>query len=157
MGSWGFGPFDNDMASDLIIGFLKPIEKALSPRGSSYDYDEARAAVQIIALAHGRDILGGANMLDALEVLKRMRADDEWISGWKSPRRLKAQLDREIKQVEAIIAKCESCREALKTYVPPSPAKRESNGRFVRAHRRRRRVPSARERAQVKRAAKAAR
>jgi hypothetical protein len=131
MGSWGTGPFDNDSACDMVIGFTTPIKKVLHGRAGSYGYDEARAAVQFIALTHGKDILGGASMLDALELLRRMRADKEWIAGSKIPRRLVAALNREIKQVQGIIKRCKSCREALKTYAPPVTPPREERVRFI--------------------------
>jgi hypothetical protein len=109
MGAWGVGPFDNDTAGDMLAKFRKPIERALKSK-DDYDYYEARVAAQILVLSHGTDILGGPGLLDVVKLLVMMRSDKEFVSGWKSPRRMAATLDTEIAHVLDVMRLCRGCK-----------------------------------------------
>jgi hypothetical protein len=112
MGSWGEGPFNNDSAADMLAVLGRHIETAIkrkSNRAASYHYDNARAAIQILVISHGTDILGGLSLQPALEALERIKADEEWIDNWRNPRAIVKQLDKEIRQVKRAMAKCKGC------------------------------------------------
>jgi hypothetical protein len=119
MGAWGTGPFDNDGAADLIIKLMKPVDIVLSAHGRGharnfYRYNDARAACMLVAAAHGTDILGGPDIHRVLACLRLIRADDEFIETWSSTRRIVEALERDIRKVKRIIAKCKACRAAAK-------------------------------------------
>ena len=76
MGTWGEGPFDNDDAADLICRISKPIDivgNRKSTESARYHYNEARAVVQFLLLAHGTDILGGPELLPCVRACARIR------------------------------------------------------------------------------------
>jgi len=103
MGAWGEGPFGNDAAADFVVQVLEPCHKVIDSKTSSAaekHYAMARVGIQIRLLAQGTDILGGASLEPALEALQRMRADEEWIAGWRSPKQIQAALDAEIAAVQ---------------------------------------------------------
>lgn len=100
MGSWGTGPFDNDRASDMVAGLMKWVCRVATQKSdASYYYEKARAAAKIVVMAHGTDILGGPPLETVLTALRRIRADEVWIGGWKRPRSIRCALDREIARV----------------------------------------------------------
>lgn len=101
MGSWGTGPFDNDTAGDMAASFTKYIDAVINakPARASDHYAAARAAVQFILAAHGTDILGGPSLRPALQALRRIRADDEWLEEWSTPQGIRLSLDKEIDRV----------------------------------------------------------
>lgn len=109
MGAWGVGPFDNDTAGDMLAKFRKPIEKALKSK-QDWDYYEARVCAQILVLSHGTDILGGPGLLDVVKLLVMMRSDKEFVSGWKSPRRMAATIDAEIEHTILVMRLCRGCK-----------------------------------------------
>ena len=100
MGTWGVGAFDNDSAADMVIKLMKPIRIVAtrkSSRSASYHYNEARAAAQVVLLAHGSDILGGPDLDLVLRALVRISKDEEWIDNWRDPREIIARLGVEIR------------------------------------------------------------
>jgi len=112
MGAWGVGPFSNDSASDMVAVLSRHIETAIkrkANRAASYHYANARAAIQVLLLSHGTDILGGPPLHPALDALERIKADEEWINDWRDPREIIKQLDKEIRQVKRAMAKCKGC------------------------------------------------
>ena len=116
MGTWGVGPFDNDCAGDLIAKFVKPVDIVAtrkSNESASYHYNEARAAAQILLLAHGTDILGGPGLSPVVRALARMRADTEWIGGFRDPKKIAKALDVELDAAFNRIRGCGGCK---KTY-----------------------------------------
>jgi hypothetical protein len=105
MGSWGTGPFDHDDAGDMIAGLMRPLKKVVerkSNRSVRYNYQAARAAIQVLLVAYGTDILGGPCLEDATTALKRMLSDEEWLNGWRNPFDIAAQLRSEIRQVRRV-------------------------------------------------------
>lgn len=98
MGSWGMGPFENDRAGDMIAGFTKPITKLLcaSEEHARDHYEEARAAIAIITIAAGSDILGGPDLDDCLAALNRIRNDDAWLDNWKDGNAIRRAIDEQI-------------------------------------------------------------
>jgi Domain of unknown function (DUF4259) len=115
MGTWGFGPFDNDAAGDMVAGLMEPIHRVVGSktddRASDY-YCEARAAAQFVMSAHGTDILGGPGLDVVFRALLRMRQDTEWISTWGSPRKLVRALNEEIVVLFQVMSHCRQCRRA---------------------------------------------
>lgn len=130
MGIWGYGPYENDGASDMICRLFDPIRKALGheipaavrhhsgkgkrlKRGAKpkfqklssppYYYAEARAAANLVARAAGYDILGGPPIDWALEVLELIRADEGWLNDFRDPRLVKLALNSEISAVKGRI------------------------------------------------------
>jgi len=111
MGAWGVGPFDNDTAGDMLAKFKAPIKRALKSK-DDYDYYEARVAAQILTLSHGTDILGGPGLTDVVKLLVMMRSDKDWVSGWKSPRKMANALDYEIAHVIDVMRLCRGCKQS---------------------------------------------
>ena len=108
MGAWGEGPFDNDTAGDVVAKMMEPcraIDAATSDQEARRYYAAARVGIQVRLLAHGTDILGGAPLRPALDALQRMRADAEWLAGWRPPKKIKTALDKEIEAVKRAMKK----------------------------------------------------
>jgi Domain of unknown function (DUF4259) len=149
MGTWGEGPFDNDDAADLICRLSKPIDIVGSRKNTEsarFHYNEARAVVQFLLLAHGTDILGGPELLPCVRALARIRRDAEWIADFRSPDTCMAQIDCELDAVLLELGRCKGCKkdrleaeeivEAART-VTMVDVKRAALGmRRVRKHRR---------------------
>jgi Domain of unknown function (DUF4259) len=110
MGAWGVGPFDNDTAGDMLAKLRTPIECALKQYKDYCFYEEARVCAQILVLSHGTDILGGPGLVDVVKLLVKMRIDKEWITSWRSPRRMAARLDDEIAHVLDVMRACRGCK-----------------------------------------------
>ena len=87
MGVWGVGPFDHDGAGDLAAKMSSLVKEALE-KGSDHYY-EGRTAAHVVLLMHGTDILGGPSLYPALDLLVKMRRDQEWLASWKSPKKMK--------------------------------------------------------------------
>jgi len=110
MGCWGYGPFDCDSAADMVAKLTKPIVLAATrKRCASYHYGEARAAIQMILLAHGTDILGGPPLAMCLDALTRIVGDEQYVNDFKEPLKAATQLRKELRQVKRAMAKCEGC------------------------------------------------
>jgi len=113
MGIWGIGPFDTDRASDMIAGLMKPIRLAAtrkSDHSAQYHYEEARCAAQLVLVAHGHDILGGASLETVLRALVRIRNDHDWVGGRRHSGPYRRALDQEIDAVLARLDTCKGCR-----------------------------------------------
>jgi hypothetical protein len=114
MGTWGYGPFDSDDAGDMLVKLSKSIERVVNATADTYAsecYSEARAAIQILLLAHGTDILGGPGLYYPLMALARMRGDAEWLAGFRHPRKLATLVDNEMAAVLARMRACKGCRQ----------------------------------------------
>jgi len=101
MGCWGYEPFDNDGAADMVAGLWEPVRKlkASGNRASAY-YDEARAAIELATVAAGTDILGGPSSLQlGIDALDRMLADEKWIGSAREPEELRASILRQRRRV----------------------------------------------------------
>jgi hypothetical protein len=86
-------------------------------------YCEARTNAALLVVSHGTDILGGPSLKPVLEALRKIRADKDWLDGWKSPRRIRAALDREIRVLARKVKTC--CepgerRRLRSEHAPPS-------------------------------------
>jgi hypothetical protein len=93
----------------MIAGLMKPIEKVLklkTPRSRAYYYGEARCAAKLVFSAHGTDILGGPSLGPILDLLRIMRADDEWLDDWKDKTTVIAALNKEIAAVRRVMRTC---------------------------------------------------
>jgi hypothetical protein len=113
MGTWGEGPFDNDDAGDMIAALSKKLSTVVGAKSDAKardEYNGARAAAQIVLLAHGTDILGGPGIDIALEALLRMRLDTEWLAGYREPKKIAKALDDELASVLARMTACTGCR-----------------------------------------------
>lgn len=118
MGTWGYGPFDSDGASDLVAVLLRPVDLVLSrksPETARYHYAEARAAAALIAFAHGRDVLGGPRPERLLEALAKIRSDVEWIAEFSQPRRVAESIEAEMASILRTMKRCARCQ---RTYGP---------------------------------------
>ena len=97
VGSWGVGPFDSDDAGDMITNLMGSVRRVSGDERrsmpASYYYQEVLAS-------HGNDILGGPDLKPAREALKVMLRDTKWIDGWRSPIKIRAQLEKELDQIE---------------------------------------------------------
>lgn len=115
MGAWGEGPFDNDDAGDLAASMMRRIDPALDRRkdaDASYHYANARAAAQFVMLAHGTDILGGPSIDKVVDLLVRMRTDQEWLASWREPKRVARALDEELLEVLGKMLACKGCKKS---------------------------------------------
>lgn len=114
MGAWGYGPFDNDDAGDMVAALTKKVRPVLRSRtdASSY-YPEARVAIQFMLLAHGTDILGGPDLDIAIDALVRMRRDVEWLCTAVRPRRLAQAIEGDLAAVLAKMTACKGCRQSI--------------------------------------------
>ncbi len=100
---------DNDSSADWFGNLMektklpKRVEKALR----SDDYPDVRAAAWLLQQI-GRAFVYDIDVLDdqlnlAIERLRAIRADKEWISGWKEPKKIKRELDKQIKGLEKMV------------------------------------------------------
>ncbi len=116
MGVWGYGPFDNDTAGDMIAKLAQDVRRvteAKTDAAARYRYDSARAAAQFMLLAHGTDILGGPPIEIALRALARMRGDTAWLASMREPKQLARELNAELDDILLHMRTCKGCR---KTY-----------------------------------------
>jgi len=108
MGTWGYEPFENDGAADMIAGLFDPVRKMLRTRDvreRRAHYGEARGAIELAIRAAGTDILGGPNLKHAVQALDSILADKEWIEDAHEPNDLAAALVRQKRRVERAIAR----------------------------------------------------
>ena len=111
MGTWGYGPYDNDDASDLVADLLtRHIRGALQQNAlrASQHYNNARAAANIVLESYG-DIQGAPSIPDVIRVLARIRCDVEWLSGMREPKLLARALNAELQDA------WEVCKESVRT------------------------------------------
>lgn len=120
MGTWGVGPFDNDTAGDMVAKLSRMIDRVVNApptaRGNGQAralYEEARVAARFVAVAHGTDILGGPSLAPVVQMLCRMRSDDDWLANYRNPREIVGALDDEIRDVLLKIATCKGCGRSL--------------------------------------------
>ena len=111
MGAWGFGPRDNDTASDFLYDFAdrgnrrqlvldrnKIINSAsgllMRKRINKYSYyDELRALAYLFAKAKIRQ----PYRITLREALDDILRDSEWIESWKSKSAIRSSIKRQIK------------------------------------------------------------
>lgn len=100
MGYWGYGPFDNDGAADLVAGLMRPVERVLKGgRDAEAYYGEARAAIELMLCAFGTDILGGPNLGLAKEALDCILADEAWIEKSREPAEMRGSILRQQRRI----------------------------------------------------------
>lgn len=117
MGCWGYGPFDNDRAGDMIAKLAQDVRRvteAKTDAAARYRYDSARAAAQFMLLAHGTDILGGPPIEIALRALARMRGDTAWLASMREPKQLAKKLTEEMTAILGHMRACKGCRKKYK-------------------------------------------
>lgn len=103
MGAWGYGPFDNDDASDVVASILKPILKV--SRAKKPEHEEVIAAVHILLIFLDSKKL--ENDIYAAEIwpivlrdkLKNALNDQEWIQSWDNPNAVKANIRRDLRKL----------------------------------------------------------
>jgi uncharacterized protein (UPF0248 family) len=111
MGVWGVGPFDHDGAADIAVKMSCLVDEAIN-KGSDYYYD-GRTAAHVMLLMHGTDILGGPLLHKPLDLLVRMRSDQEWLSSWKFPKKIAEALNADIVLFLDKMKHCKGCRRWL--------------------------------------------
>lgn len=114
MGTYSTQPFGSDAAEEfkaaLVDQMMKPILLVLRRKRSAWrHYDTARAAVQFV-ISHNPTILGGPQLVPALQALVRIRGDQEWLDSWNEPKKIARALDDEI---DAVIRRMESMPEYI--------------------------------------------
>lgn len=115
MGAWGYGPFDNDAAGDMVAALMKkvmPVIKVKTDAQARGYYYEARVAIQFMMIAHDTDILGGPSLDAAIDALARMRRDTEWLRSAREPKQFARALEKDLAAVFARMMACKSCRRA---------------------------------------------
>jgi hypothetical protein len=118
MGTWGYGPFDNDDAGDMVAKLARPVKLVASGKGNTGgDYYLARATVQFLLASHATDILGGPALEPALRALARMRMDRELLACWGQPKSVAVALNGEIADVFDRMRACRGCRRSIKVSV----------------------------------------
>ena len=106
MGAWGEGPLDNDSSADWFGDLMEKtklpdhVEKALR----SDRYPDVRAAAWLLEKI-GFTFVYDADELDnhlklAIERLRSIRSDDDWINGWTDSAVIKRELDKQIEMLE---------------------------------------------------------
>lgn len=101
MGCWGYEPFDNDDAGDMIACLWDHVHRLLNAPicKANRHYYEARAAIELATVAAGTDILGGPNLQLGIDALDRILADEKWILDAKEPEGLRASILRQRRRV----------------------------------------------------------
>lgn len=105
MGSWEYGPFDNDDASDFWYEIrraknpMKALEKHLKNDNCGHELQRRAAAafVQFLLKFDRRSLQRQKKM--ALEALRELRNNESFISDWKDSRAIKRRLNKEIKDL----------------------------------------------------------
>ena len=111
MGAWGYGSFDNDTAGDMVAALTKHVTRVADGRKGG-DYEMARVAAQFLLLAHGTDILGGPGLVDVIRALARMRSNVQYLISAREPKKLAAELEKELKAVMRRMRACRGCHRA---------------------------------------------
>ena len=108
MGAWGEGPLDNDSSADWFGDLMEKtklpdhVEKALR---SDY-YPNVRAAAWLLerigfTFVYDVDRLNDQLNL-AIERLRSIRSDDDWINGWTDSAKIKRELNKQIEALESL-------------------------------------------------------
>lgn len=94
MGTWGYGPFDNDDGANMVAALTEDVKRAVERKSASAAryYLKARAIAQIMLLTDGTDM----SLEQALRALVRMRSDTEWLGSFTDPRKMARALNAEI-------------------------------------------------------------
>lgn len=122
MGAWGTGPFENDTASDWLakIKLEAAIAKALqaadlqtirvkAKRGSGVglvdqsSVDEALAAIELLVCLASNGHADPDLLERAEDVLTDLLAADYPSMGWKSPARMRTELERQVVEVGRLL------------------------------------------------------
>ena len=106
MGSWGYGPYDNDNAADWFCnldttGIYVFIEKGLN----SNCYQEQRAAAWMVQRLAETAYVYSIDKIDehrklAVEKLQAMLKDSEWINDWRNPDKIVSEIKKQIDEIE---------------------------------------------------------
>lgn len=110
MGAWGSGPYDNDSAADWFfglgeIGLYDLIERGLKDGG----YNEQRAAAWLVQRLAISPYVYDVYLIDehrelAVEKLKDILDDQDWLDSWRDPDETIAEIKQQIDEIEDSIA-----------------------------------------------------
>lgn len=106
MGSWGYGPYDNDSAADWFYGLEDTGLYDLIERGlNSNDYHEQRAAAWLVQRLAITAYVYDINKMDdhrklAVEKLQTILNDQMWIDTWRDTDEIIAELKQQIHEIE---------------------------------------------------------
>jgi hypothetical protein len=117
MGCWGYGPFDNDPAGDMVARLSQDVKRVVNAKTDSaarYRYETARVGAHVMLLAHGTDILGGPCIELAVKALARMRGDAEWLGSFRAPKKMAETLTEELATFLGRMRGCAGCRKRYK-------------------------------------------
>ena len=97
MGSWGYGPYDNDTAGDLTDTVLSP----LLDKFTSKDHLEARAAISLFFEFHKLRgwTLDQEHREAAVERLTRILKDKKFVNDWSKPDVFRLSVEKEIRSL----------------------------------------------------------
>jgi len=120
MGSWGYGPRDNDSADDWLndIGDYcsAQVAKALDVDHREGEWEEVRAACWLLERLGATDIWPPdaltAQLKQGVGWLTWLRNESEWHEGWNEPGDLRASLDVQILTLAQMLAKIEPDTDA---------------------------------------------
>ncbi len=107
MGSWAYGPFDNDSAQDWVASLKSPkmLARELRKALKSKSPEEIRAAAATIKSSYEAHLLGDDDAqslaLLAIKALQKL-AESEWVNEWKNKQSLLRNLRSQIRGLETL-------------------------------------------------------
>lgn len=119
MGTWGYGPFSNDDAGNLIAKLTREVDRVANARSDStarHRYHSARVIAQLMVISHKTDILGGSSLEPAVRALARMRSDTDWLATFREPKKIVKALTEELATVLGRMRACKTCRKRKKVF-----------------------------------------
>lgn len=108
MGTWGYGPFDNDTAGDMIADIASAVSKTVDAKTDTeaqQHYQQARVAAAILASTFGTDILGGPDPEKAIRALARMRKDVEHLSSARNPMLYALAIEKQMSELLSALSR----------------------------------------------------
>ena len=108
MGHWGSDADANDTALDFAFQLNKlPIDEWVQKGLASTEYDEQRiAAEMLVRVGNLYDInVRDERVRVALEKLRAMLADEEWIGQWSKRKEIVDSLNQQIGDLEGLLPK----------------------------------------------------
>ena len=113
MGSWGYGPLDNDGAADLRDNLYEHIYKVVRKNLTSEFPDERRAAafflIRFCSLPDFNSFVSSYDEEQGLPILNKARdvllgllADTEWLQNWKQSDVATEYLKQELASIMAL-------------------------------------------------------
>jgi hypothetical protein len=113
MGSWGYGPFDNDDAAELMLRIVEPLATEVASL-HRYKYNEVRAAACALLALDQAGVYVDIETLDqAAENLQDILESD-WIAEWRQPATIRKRLREEIAALRSLVKKREGALNRLR-------------------------------------------